>query len=189
MRDGVQHTFQVLTKRPGIAAHWWETRGRENLGSWPRNVWLGTSVESQKYMPRARVLARIPAPIRFLSVEPMLGPVDLGLGNLLNVKVLKTAMNWSWHKPDCDDIHVCYRKWETKGCRPDIVHAGPPISWVIVGGESGRKPRPMELEWVRSIRDQCKDAGVAFFFKQWGGTNKKEAGNMLDGVQHLEFPR
>lgn len=186
-----RHTFQVLTKRPGIAAHWWETSGKEKFKFWPRNVWLGTSVESQKYQPRIRVLSRVPAPIRFVSVEPMLGPVTLGLDQ---IDIVKTS-TWMWHKCDDPSYRRNLREFDafvTKSCRrhcdPDIVEEGKPVSWVIVGGESGRNPRPMNEEWVRAIRDECAAHDVPFFFKQWGGTNKKEAGNTLDGRQHLEFP-
>ena len=187
MALNARHTYQVLTKRPGIAAHWWETRGAEQYdGEWPAHIWLGTSVESQKYQPRMRVLSRIPAPIRFVSVEPMLGPVELGLDY-----VDRSAQNWLWHKPgECGatpiERHICYRKYED--CNLDIVHKGPPVSWVIVGGESGRNPRPIDPDWVRSIRDECAKHDVPFFFKQWGGRNKKAAGNTLDGKEHLEFP-
>ena len=187
MKWNPHHIFQVLTKRPGIAAHWWETNGKKLLDDeWPRHIWLGTSVESQKYQPRMRVLTRVPAPIRFVSVEPMLGPVVLGLDY-----VDQTAQNWAWHKFDCYwssyERHICYRKVPSI-CDFDIIHKGPPVSWVIVGGESGRNPRPIEEQWVRDIRDECERNQVRFFFKQWGGKNKKAAGNHLHGVQHLEFP-
>ena len=76
-REAPQHTYQVLTKRPGWAVAWWNQRGRHEFHEWPANVWLGTSVENEKYAPRLTVLARVPAPIRFVSVEPLLGPVDL----------------------------------------------------------------------------------------------------------------
>ena len=194
MALNARHTYQVLTKRPGIAAHWWETRGAEQYdGEWPAHIWLGTSVESQKYQPRMRVLSRIPAPIRFVSIEPMLGPVELGLDY-----VDKTAQNWVWHKekdcfPTLLERSVCYRKYV---CDRDIIYKGPPVSWVIVGGESGRKPRPIDPDWVRAIRDECAKHDVPFFFKQWGDERDKpndepdgpKGGNTLDGKQHLEFP-
>lgn len=188
MRINHRHTFQVLTKRPGIAAHWWETRGKEKFGVWPSNVWLGTSVESQRYQPRMRVLSRVPAPVRFVSVEPMLGPVDLELDKVSLQHVDTSYTYWKWHR--CSDDFRVRQKCGIylPGCRPDEVHMGRPVSWVIVGGESGRKPRPMDEEWVKDIRDQCRRHNVPFFFKQWGGTDKKAAGNRLDGVQHLEFP-
>ena len=185
-----RHIFQVLTKRPGIAAHWWENRGKKLMAAgWPRHIWLGTSVESQKYQPRMRVLTRVPAPIRFVSVEPMLGPVDLQLGRFNKSHIDTSYTYWEWHK--CSEDFRIRQSCGTPrqhDCHPDKVHGGPPVSWVIVGGESGRSPRPMKEEWVKDIRDQCESAGVAFFFKQWGGRNKKATGNHLDGVQHLEFP-
>ena len=141
------HVFQVLTKRPGRAAAWWQRYESEFPEGWPANVWIGTSVESQKYAPRLTVLARIPAAVRFVSVEPLLERVDLS-------------------------------EWLESGA----------IHWVIVGGESGPKARPMELDWARDLRDQSNRAGVAFFFKQWGGRTPKSGGRLLDGRAHDEFP-
>lgn len=138
MKQASQHTFQVLTKRPERAAE---------LGSelpWPKNVWMGTSIESIDYVWRVRALKDIPAKIRFLSVEPLLAPIS---------------------------------RLPLKG-----------IHWVIVGGESGPGARPMKVEWARQIRDQCIAKGVPFFFKQWGGTNKKRAGRVLDGRTWDEMP-
>jgi protein gp37 len=132
-----QHQYQVLTKRPERAAEL-----ADDL-PWPRQVWMGTSVESQAYLSRVDELRKIPAHVRFLSCEPLLGPLDLKL----------------------------------KG-----------IHWVIVGGESGPGARPMKPEWVRSIRRQCRAADVPFFFKQWGGVNKKAAGRLLDKRTYDEFP-
>ena len=190
-----QHTFQLLTKRPGRMAYfadWLEVHG----AWWPPNVWAGTSVESQKYAPRLDVLARVPAKVRFVSVEPMLGPVDL--------------------KP------WLFGSDERTGSADD----GGMLSWVIAGGESGPRARPAHPDWFRRIRDDCDEAGVPFFFKQWGlwaPTNyprlsslrsqrcfradgheqwlpsvqgyatmakvgKKAAGAILDGREHREFP-
>ena len=118
------HTYQVLTKRPGRAVAWWERHGRDLFGDiWPPNVWLGTSVEDQKRAGRLTVLAQIPAPVRFASIEPLLEPVDVA-------------------------------PWLDR------------LGWVIVGGESGPKARPMEPEWAERIRDDCAAAGVPFFMKQ-----------------------
>lgn len=125
------HHFQVLTKR---AERLCELAPQL---PWPPNVWMGVSVETAKYTPRIDHLRAAPAATRFLSLEPLLGPLP-GL--------------------DLRDI-----------------------DWVIVGGESGRGARPVSEAWVRDIRDQCARADVAFFFKQWGGTNKKKAGRILDG--------
>jgi protein gp37 len=133
-----QHRFQVLTKR---AARLAELAPRL---PWPPNVWMGVSVESAQYRWRIRALREVPAAVRFLSLEPLLGP----LGPL----PLKA------------------------------------IHWVIVGGESGRGARPMDPAWVRSIQRQCQRAGVSFFFKQWGGTNKKKTGRVLDGREWNALP-
>ncbi len=141
MRRASQHQFQVLTKRPERMARYvlkkcriWGPLERSHP-----NVWLGTSVEAQRYVGRAEFVATLPAAVRFLSCEPLLGPLDL------------------------------------KGL------LGPQaINWVIVGGESGPRARPMAAEWVRDIRDQCRRARVPFFFKQWGGVHKKRAGRLLD---------
>lgn len=163
------HTFQVLTKRAERMRDYsiatskierWSQRysnifdalnatDGDGTATWPLpNVWLGVSVEDQKAAEeRIPLLQQTPAAVRFLSVEPLIGPVDLGRGLL-------------------DGIH-----------------------WVIVGGESGPKSRPMDLDWARSIRDQCVVAQVPFFFKQVGGVNKKAAGRLLDGVEWNEFPK
>jgi protein gp37 len=133
-----QHTYQVLTKRP--------RRARQLLRGWAPlpNVWLGVSVEADEQVDRAAVLQDIPASVRFLSCEPLLGPL-----------------------PSLD----------LKG-----------IDWVIVGGESGPEPRPIRQEWVTEIRDTCLDAGVPFFFKQWGGRTPKAGGRTLDGRTYDEMP-
>lgn len=138
MRENPRHTFQVLTKRPERLTQFGDP------SFWPENVWMGTSVESADYQHRIDALRMCPASVRFLSLEPLLGPLD------------------------------------------DLDLSG--IHWVIAGGESGRNARPVEVDWIRSIRDQCLLAGVPFHFKQWGGTNKKKAGRMLDGRTWDEFP-
>jgi protein gp37 len=138
MAEASQHTFQILTKRADRVAE---------LSAelpWPKNVWMGTSVESVDYVHRVRSLQRVPAHVRFLSVEPLLGPIPrLPLRN---------------------------------------------IHWVIVGGESGPGARPMQECWVAQIRDQCVTKGVPFFFKQWGGVNKKRTGRLLEGRTWDEMP-
>ena len=145
MRTASRHQFQVLTKRP--------ERAREiaNLLPWPENVWLGVSVENQRWTTRIDELRQIPAAVRFLSCEPLLGPLRL----------------------DLRDIH-----------------------WVIVGGESGPRARPMRADWAAEIRDQCAAANVAFFFKQWGAydvngkrVGKKKAGRVLEGAVWNGYPR
>lgn len=137
-RDTPQHTYQVLTKRSLRLR-----RLGESL-DWPSNLWMGVSVENADALPRVDHLRGVPAAVRFLSCEPLIGPLD-GL-NL----------------------------------------AG--IHWVIAGGESGANHRPVDGEWVRGIRDACKEADVAFFFKQWGGRTPKAEGRELDGQLWDEMP-
>ena len=146
-RDG--HVFQVLTKRPGRAAYWWEQHKSDFPEGWPSNVWMGTSVENQKYAHRITVLERLPAPVRFVSAEPLLEPLDL-------------------------------TSWLNRGA----------LEWVIVGGESGNGARPMNLDWAYDLRDQCADAGVAFFLKQLGGVRNKRSGDkaLLDNQLYREMP-
>ncbi len=143
------HVFQVLTKRPGRAAAWWRENERRFPEGWRPNIWMGTSVESQKYAPRLTVLARIPAPIRFVSAEPLLERIDLS-------------------------------QW---------IDAGE-LQWIIVGGESGPRARPMSLDWARSLRDQAVGGGVPFFLKQLGGRRGKRGGDAarIDGRRWREMP-
>ena len=143
------HVFQVLTKRPGRAVGWWQRYADQFSDQWPPNVWIGTSVESQKYAHRITVLERLPAPIRFVSAEPLLERVDL-------------------------------RSWLDRGA----------LNWLIVGGESGRRARSMELDWVRDLRDQSLNAGVAFFLKQLGGSRGKRGGDeaIVDGQTWRGMP-
>ena len=132
------HTFQILTKRSDRLA------SISGTLPWPENVWMGVSVESPEHAFRIADLLKVPAAVRFLSVEPLLAPI------------------------------------------PRLALRG--IDWVIVGGESGPGARPMKLEWVQVIRQRCEKLGVPFFFKQWGGTNKKVAGRKLDGKTWNEMP-
>lgn len=138
MNQAHWHQFQVLTKR---SARLFEL---SNDLPWAPNIWMGVSVENQRYVYRIDHLRQTRAAIRFLSLEPLLGP----LPNL-----------------DLTGIH-----------------------WVIVGGESGPGARPMQEDWVTDIRDQCLEAGVPFFFKQWGGVHKKKAGRSLQGRTWDEMP-
>lgn len=138
MKDCAQHRFQVLTKRAKRLAL------ESSRLEWPENVWMGVSVENSQYKWRIDQLRTVPAAIRFLSIEPLLGPV----GEL-----------------NLDRIH-----------------------WVIVGGESGPSARPMEATWVIDIRNQCVEAGVPFFFKQWGGVRKDKTGRELEGQIWSEMP-
>ncbi len=150
IRDCPRHLFQVLTKRP-------ERPLRERNAEWRAvhlhrpNLHLGVSVENRRWTSRVALLRELPASLRFLSCEPLLGP----LGDL-----------------DLDGI-----------------------GWVIAGGESGPRARPMRIEWARELRDRCAEAGVPFFFKQWGEhdaegrrVGKKAAGRLLDGVLHDAHP-
>lgn len=170
-----QHTYQILTKRPTrmrklllderftdamvdallqlrtYAPVVWSA-GQARLLDWPAarmpwplpNVWLGTSIESDTYTWRADEIRRVPAAVRFLSCEPLLGPLPS-----LNLEA---------------------------------------IDWVIAGGESGPRARPMQPDWPRHLRDQCHTVGVPFFFKQWGGHTPKAGGRTLDGRTWDEFP-
>jgi protein gp37 len=134
-----QHTYQLLTKRA------------ERLASlapdldWPKNLWMGVTVENRDYIHRVNELSKVPAAVRFLSCEPLLGP--------LNQLPLDS------------------------------------VDWVIVGGESGPGSRLMSSDWVRDLKDQCISQNVPFFFKQWGGVNKKKAGRELDGKVWQQFPK
>lgn len=138
MRDCPQHTFQVLTKR---------SKRLVKLGStldWPSNVWMGVSVENVEVMSRITDLAQVPAKVRFLSCEPLIGPLE---------------------RMPLHGIH-----------------------WVIVGGESGPRARPMQPLWAESIQVQCENAKVPFFFKQWGGVRKHKTGRTLKGRLFDELP-
>lgn len=231
-----RHTYQILTKRTDRARAWFE--GLEliylqnkirhcsaeafNLGIgirarelavlhpvWPLpNVWLGVSVENQKAADeRIPLLLQTPAAVRWLSIEPLLAPITFRWAR------------WDHHQPHPRRVNQL----------PDVERGGKIIAgcvdhldglrmldWVVAGGESGPGARPMHSEWARSLRDQCKAAGVPFFFKQWGEwkpTNsnrgeagdffagivnqrgdwmrkvgKKAAGRKLDGVEHNEYP-
>lgn len=190
------HTFQVLTKRPermrdylsdrfvtdgieeqmiALLARHPDLEPRQKIYPLP-NVWLGVSVEDQDSADaRIPLLLRTPAAVRWISAEPLLGPVDLmqlddhSRGGL-------TIYGWN-----------CLYRNPTFG--------RPGIDWVVVGGESGPNARPMHPDWVRSLRDQCADSGVPFLFKQWGEwgadgkkRSKKKNGRMLDDVQHDGYP-
>lgn len=138
MQRANHHVFQVLTKRSKRLV---KLAGELD---WPDNVWMGVTVENRHYRYRINDLRKVAAKVRFLSLEPLLGP----LGPL-----------------DLHDIH-----------------------WAIVGGESGPGARPMKKEWVTDILRQCREQDVRFFFKQWGGVNKKRAGRRLDGKLYEDMP-
>ncbi|MEO7310647.1 MAG: phage Gp37/Gp68 family protein [Chitinophagaceae bacterium] len=138
MNNTPQHTYQVLTKR---AERLFELH--HHL-TWTSNIWMGVSVEDERVTERIDYLRETNAHIKFLSCEPLIGPLpNLNLEN---------------------------------------------IDWAIVGGESGRKARPMQESWVWDIKQQCENQGTAFFFKQWGGTNKKKAGRLLGGNTYSAMP-
>lgn len=138
MADTPRHTYQILTKRSV------RMRRIADKLDWPANVWMGVSVESADEVGRIDDLREVPAAVRFLSCEPLIGP--LGKLNLTD------------------------------------------IGWVIVGGESGPRHRLMDPEWARTVRDQCVDEKVPFFFKQWGGSTPKAGGRELDGQLWDEMP-
>lgn len=140
MRDADHHTYQVLTKRPGRMASVLRQLQPDPLP----HVWWGTSIESDDYAWRADKLRQTPAAVRFLSLEPLLGPLP---------------------SLDLTDI-----------------------GWVIVGGESGPRHRPVDGDWVRAIRDRCAAADVPFLFKQWGGRTPKAGGRELDGRTWGDMP-
>ena len=138
MRRAHWHVFQILTKR--------EDRMAE-LGAelpWPANVWMGVSIENRRFVHRADRLREVDAAVRFISAEPLLGPLE-GL---------------------------------------DLID----IDWLIAGGESGPRHRPVHAEWLRDLRDRCAAEDVAFFFKQWGGARPKSGGRELDGRTWDEMP-
>ncbi|MGM4890338.1 DUF5131 family protein [Tardiphaga sp. 1201_B9_N1_1] len=140
MQDTPRHTYQILTKRPERMAQILNHPGFSVLP----NVWLGTSVEDGRVLNRLDAIRAVPAAVRFVSLEPLIGSVAAG---------------------DLRGIH-----------------------WVIVGGESGPRSREMKLEWVDEIEAMCRRSGAAFFFKQWGGKNKKAAGRLLRGRTFDEMP-
>ena len=139
MNENLQHTFQVLTKRPDVLLKY------DKELNWTHNIWMGVSVEDDRVLNRIDDLRKTSAQVKFLSCEPLIGPLG---------KLALTGMDW-----------------------------------VIVGGESGRKPRPMDARWVLDIKSQCRKNNVAFFFKQWGGTNKKKTGRLLNGRTYDEMPK
>jgi hypothetical protein len=164
MKDSQQHTFQLLTKRTA--------RMRDFINHWGAaepNVWLGTSVESQKYADeRIPLLLQTPAAVRFLSVEPMLEGVSIHLPekfcNHPSMDGVRGTVPTLWQCSLCDG-YVLHEDHPTK---PGFVREVPGIDWVICGGESGPGARPFSLAWAESLQAQCKAAGVPFFMKQVG---------------------
>lgn len=139
MAEADQHVFQILTKRHERLAE------LAPLLEWPVNVWMGVSIENNRWARRADALRTVPAAVKFISAEPLLGPLS---------------------ELDLTDIH-----------------------WLIAGGESGPRHRPIREEWVADLRDRCTEAGVSFFFKQWGGRTPKAGGRLLQGEEWSEMPR
>lgn len=142
MEQADWHVFQILTKRSSRMRDFVNVRYANDRA--PAHIWLGTSVEDGGKLSRVRHVRDTAACVRFLSVEPLIGPID---------------------QLDLDGIH-----------------------WVIVGGESGPRARPMHPDWVRHIRDQCVACRVPFFFKQWGGVRPKSGGRSLDGREWNQWP-
>ncbi|WP_331757721.1 phage Gp37/Gp68 family protein [Nocardia sp. NBC_01388] len=175
MADTPQHTYQVLTKRPMRAR-----RLAERGLVFPPNVWLGTSVENSATTHRIDELVKVPAAVRFLSCEPLLGPIDLDRFLLPESCPDGCACRY----PDDAVAFDCPCTGACVGWSPN-----PAIGWVIVGGESGPNARPMHPDWVRDLRDECTAAGVPFFFKQWGGRTPKSAGRELDGRIWNQMPK
>lgn len=138
MNDTPQHTYQVLTKRAD------RLQQLNSRLTWTDNIWMGVSVENQKVTDRIDFLRLTGAKVKFLSLEPLIGPLP--------------ALNLMG------------------------------LDWVIAGGESGFKPRPIKEQWVIDIKDQCQTAGIPFFFKQWGGRSKKATGRLLEGRTWDEMP-
>ncbi|WP_256013174.1 phage Gp37/Gp68 family protein [Desertivirga xinjiangensis] len=207
--------WQLLTKRPENIRS--SVPGKWLIEKWPDNVWIGTSVENQEAAEqRIPHLIRVPAKVRFLSCEPLLGPLSL-LHELLQVG----ATGWLLSSLKLKHMRVEYPRLGIKELPEQ------PFQWVIAGGESGPKSRPVHPDWIRSIKDQCETAGVPFFFKQWGEylplsqwqgenintfagfevfkhqrffaegkgkdvnfyrTGKKVSGSLLDGVEYKQFP-
>ncbi|MDE0406400.1 MAG: phage Gp37/Gp68 family protein [Alphaproteobacteria bacterium] len=142
MERASHHTYQVLTKRSSLMRNYVRRRYEERPV--PGHIWLGTSIENRSRLNRLNHLRQMPARVRFVSFEPLLG--EIGAVDLSG------------------------------------------IAWAIVGGESGPGARPMHPDWARALRDACRNQGVAFFFKQWGGRNPKSGGRLLDGRTWDGFP-
>jgi protein gp37 len=139
MSESDRHVFQILTKRHERLA---ELAPRL---PWPKNVWMGVSIENRRWTRRADALRQVPAAVRFISAEPL-------LGSLAGI-----------------DLST--------------------IDWLIAGGESGPRYRPVQLDWLRELRDLCREQRVPFFFKQWGGIRSKAGGRVLDGRLYSQWPR
>ena len=142
MENADWHVYQVLTKRSSLMRNY--VRKRYGGDAVPSHIWLGVSVEDEAHKKRINHLRQINSKARFISFEPLLGPLG------------------------CVDLSG--------------------IAWAIVGGESGPRARPMQSDWATELRDRCEANGVAFFFKQWGGSRPKSGGRLLDGAEWNGFP-
>ena len=142
METADRHVFQILTKRSSLMRDYLRRRYGSELT--PRHIWCGVSVEDDKASARVQHLRDAPVSTRFLSIEPLLGPIG------------------------------------------DVDIEG--IAWVIVGGESGPRARPMKAEWALAVRNICNRNGIPFFFKQWGGRTPKSGGRLLDGIEYNAMP-
>jgi protein gp37 len=172
MERAEQHTFQVLTKRPERMAEAMHRYYRAvNMPPLP-NLWLGVSIENRRYVDRADLLRETPAAVRFVSAEPLLGPL---------VHPGHPSERAYQHDPEPVTVH-----WADGHTGPELDLAG--IDWLIVGGESGPHHRPTCPEWVRNLRDAALAECTAFFFKQWGGRTPKAGGRELDGRTWDEMP-
>lgn len=196
-----QHTYQVLTKRAQrMHDYWWRWQSTEIDGETrrlPDNLWLGVTAENQQYADeRIPILLDIPAAVRFVSAEPLLGQIDLSAW----------LPYYTVHPqgPKSPEVEAAMGEM----FKATVRHMGGlPLHWVIGGGESGGPadrrlvthlgdqmsgeiwtPRPDRLPWVRTLRDQCTAVGVAWFWKQWGGPTPKSGGRLLDGREWSEFP-
>lgn len=142
MEQATWHVFQLLTKRSSLMRDY--LRLRYGAQPAPAHIWLGVSIEDYRSRSRVEHLQEAPATVRFLSIEPLIGPVG---------------------SVDLSGIH-----------------------WVIAGGESGPGARPMHIDWVREVRDNCAEQSIPFFFKQWGGVRPKSGGRSLDGREWNQLP-
>ncbi|SDP92304.1 protein gp37 [Phyllobacterium sp. YR620] len=233
-----QHVFQVLTKRPDRMRDYCRNlpARADRLGQWAAsiwggkdpdgiyetaqetaanplaNVWLGVSVEDQtRAEERIPILLDTPAAVRWISAEPLLGPIDLanvdidndGSMDTINPRLWRDEWELSWQgtTDDANEALDGFLDWYGLSSIPDgFMH--PTLDWVVVGGESGHGARPVQQKWVQSLRDQCAGASVPFLFKQWGEYKptsdangpymawfgKRAAGRELDGVTHDAFP-
>jgi protein gp37 len=175
MHEASWHTFQVLTKRPANACRVLKKIEQLNPKVWPLpNVWLGVSVENQRYAEeRIPLLLQAPAVVRFVSCEPLLGEVDLREFLKGGHELVRAVRHIRRTGHDCGSGYcdVCEATWG------DRITPEWGLDWTIVGGESGPKARPMRLEWARKLRDDCESAGVACFIKQMGSVLAKEWGS------------